>query len=553
MPERDSVITRRPSPALVVAVLLAASVVAVFWQVGNHGFFSYDDRTYVTANPQIKNGFTLDSLRWAFTSTYFSNWHPLTWLSYMLDYRLFGDHPRGYHLVNVGLHAANTVLLFVVLRRMTGALWPSAFVAALFGIHPVHVESVAWIAERKDVLSTLFWLLAMGAYARYAQRRRAADYCLVLACVALGLMAKPMVVTLPFVFLLLDYWPLRRFAVGAGRSIVLPPVGLIVEKIPFFALAAASSAVTFVAQSSGGAVVSLEQFSLSIRLMNAAVSYIEYISKMVWPFGLSPHYPHPGHALPLWQPLGAAAALVLISILVCWQMRQRPYLVVGWFWYAGTLIPVIGLIQVGEQAMADRYTYVPLIGLFVILAWGAQEILRQRPSRQPVFAGLTAALLAGLMVVSWVQVRYWRDTVTLYEHSLAVNVDDFLVHYNLANELRERGEMDAAVAHYAATIRTNPTFAAAYTNAGPILVAQGKDDEAIAYYASALRLNPDLAEAHNNLGILLAKHGKTDEAIAEFSAAIRIKPDLSEAQRNLQVALSQRNRADQTRPKPQRP
>ncbi|MBI3607391.1 MAG: tetratricopeptide repeat protein [Nitrospirae bacterium] len=539
---------RPPSFDLLLVLFLIVGTVAVFWQVESHGFINYDDPGYVTKNPHIRQGFTRESLTWALTATYFSNWHPLTWLSYMLDYRLFGDNPRGYHVVNVGLHAANTVLLFVVLRRMTGVLWPSVFVAALFGIHPMHVESVVWVAERKDVLSTLFWLLAMGAYARYAERPRAASYVLVLACFALGLMAKPMVVTLPFVFLLLDYWPLQRFAVAAGRRIMLPPAALIVEKMPFFALVAASSVITYVAQVSGGAVASLEKFPLSIRLMNAAVSYLEYIHKMVWPFALSLRYPHPGHALPLWQALGAAVLLVLISIGVCRQMRQRPYLVVGWFWYVGTLVPVIGLVQVGEQAMADRYTYLPFIGLFIILAWGVWEILNRWQFLRPVLTALAAVLLAVLMVTTWFQVRYWRDSVTLYEHSLAVTSGDFLLHYNLANELRERGDLDAAVGHYAASIRANPTFAEAYTNAGPILAGQGRVDEAIACYAAALKLKPDLAEAHNNLGILLAQAGRTDEAIDEFSAAVRIKPELSDAQRNLQVALSQRAGAGQKRP-----
>ncbi len=541
-------IARRHFPDLAVGALLVALVVALYWQTGNYGFISYDDPTYVSANPQLRNGFTLDNLRWAFTTTYASNWHPLTWLSYLFDYRLFGDRPRGYHVVNVILHAANTVLLLAVLRRMTGALWPSAFVAALFGVHPAHVESVAWVAERKDVLSTFFWLLAMGAYARYAERPRPANYFPVLACFALGLMAKPMVVTLPFVFLLLDYWPLRRFAVAADRHSELPPARLITEKIPFFVLVAASSVITYIAQASGGAVAGLEKFPLSVRLMNAAVSYVQYIHTMVWPFALSLRYPHPGHALPLREALGAAAVLVLISILACRQMRQRPYLVVGWFWYVGTLVPVIGLVQVGEQAMADRYTYVPLIGLFIVLAWGAREVLGRRRSLQLVLTGLAVSVLAVFMVATWFQVRYWRDSVTLYEHALAVTSGDFLLHFNLANELRERGELDAAVAHYAATIRADPTFAAAYTNAGPILASQGRVDEAIASYAAALKLKPDLAEAHNNLGILLAQTGRTDEAIAEFSEAVRLKPELTDAQRNLQVARSQRAGASQARP-----
>ncbi len=452
-----------------------------------------------------------------------------------MDYQLYGLEPRGYHLTNLFLHVVSVVLLFVALRAMTGARWPSALVAALFGIHPLHVESVAWVSERKDVLSALFWMLTLWAYARYAGRPHWTRYAPVVALFLLGLLAKPMLVTLPFVLLLLDYWPLGRLTDATGRLTPHRLRPLVLEKLPLFALAAAASVITYVAQSAGGAVAGLERFPFSVRVMNAVVTYLSYLTKMIWPADLAIRYPHPGGALPVWQAGAAGIVLVAVSIAVV-ASRRKPYLAVGWFWYVGTLVPVIGLVQVGDQAMADRYTYLPLVGVFVIIAWCTADLVASRRPLRPAVAGLALASLIGLMIGARIQVGYWRDGITLYERTLAVSSGDALLHYNLANELRERGRGDEALAHYSDAIRLNPNYTAAYTNAGPVLATQGRIDEAIASYAVALRIDPNLAEAHNNLGMLLAEAGRIDEAIAEFSAALRLKPDLAGARRNLDIA-----------------
>lgn len=515
---------------------LVSAVLVIYGQTGGYDFISYDDRSYVTNNAAIRNGVTWESLRWAFTSTDGSNWHPLTWVSYMADYRFFGLHPRGYHLVNVVLHAANTVLVFWVLRTMTGAMWPGAFVAALFGVHPLHVESVAWVAERKDVLSTLCWLLTMWAYARYAEYKRLGWYLAALGLFALGLMAKPMLVTLPFVLLLLDWWPLRRGVFSSGEPPREPLGRLVLEKVPFMALAAASSALTFIAQSSGGAVATLERFPLDVRLMNAVVSYVAYLQKTVWPVGLSVHYPHPGSALSAWRVLAAAIILLAVTAAAIRWWRSRPCVAVGWLWYLGMLVPVIGLVQVGDQAMADRYTYVPLIGVFIAVAWGARDLAARWRRARWAMPWLATVVVMVFTVAAWNQARYWRDSLTLYEHAVSVVEGDPLLHYNLANELRERGRFAEAARHYEDAVRFDPNHAAAHTNLGPILAQQGRFDDAIAHYTAALRINPDLAEAHNNLGMLLAEQGNIEEAIPHFQEAVRIKPEMEAARRNLDVA-----------------
>ncbi len=521
---------------LLIALGLVAAVLAIYAQTGSHGFVSYDDPGYVATNPAIRNGFTGENLWWAFTTFESYNWHPLTWVSYLVDYEFYGLSPEGYHLTNVALHAANTLLVFVILRRLTGDVWPSALVAALFGVHPLHVESVAWISERKDVLSTCFWLLTMGAYARYAQRRARGWYVTTLALFTLGLMAKPMLVTLPFVLLLVDYWPLRRVAPPIGRDARRVLGRLLAEKVPFLAVAAAASAMTVYAQSAGGAVAALGRFPLGARVMNALVSYVAYLGKMVWPVGLSVRYPHPGVTMPVWKPLIAGLLLIAVTVAAARWFRSRPYLAVGWFWYLGTLVPVIGVVQVGDQAMADRYTYVPLIGIFIAMAWGLRDAAVSRPRLQTTLPWVAAGVLLALTASAWNQTRYWRDSVTLYEHSLSVIDGDPLLHYNLANELREQGRLDDAVRHYEEAIRFDPNYVAAHTNLGPILAQQGRTDQAIAHYVAALRIKPDVAEAHNNLGMLLGEQGKITEAIPHFEEAVRLKPGLEEAKRNLDVA-----------------
>jgi len=562
-----------------ICIILMLTTVIVFWQVGKHEFVNYDDDVYVTENPQVQTGLTRQSLIWAFTTTHGANWHPLTWLSHMLDCQLYGLNPRGHHLTNLLFHLANTLLLFVVLRRMTGALWQSGFVAALFALHPLHVESVAWVAERKDVLSGFFWLLTMWTYVRYVERPGPKRYILTFFIYGLGLMAKPMLVTLPFVLLLLDYWPLNRFQTGTSH--VDSPISsqtkssliaLVWEKLPLFALAAVSSVATFVVQQRGGAVKSVEVFPMAIRIANALLSYVFYVKKMVWPQGLAFFYPHPGMNLPMWKPVAAGLLMLSISISVALGARRHPYLLVGWLWYLGTLVPVIGLVQVGTQAMADRYSYLPLIGLFVIVAWGVGEFAKKWPHLRILAPFLAAIVLIGLSVCSWWQIKYWKNSVTLFEHTLRVTDNNSPIHNNLGNVLAQQGMFEEAVAHYtrALEIRPNdvnihinlavsltslgkleeaianfntvlkikPDHAEAYNNLGNALVMQGRIDEAVANYSRALEIRPTDAEAHNNLGAALAAMGKLREAIAHFSQALRFKPDYAEAHYNLGMALA---------------
>jgi tetratricopeptide (TPR) repeat protein len=519
-----------------IAAGLVAAVLAIYGQTAGHDFVSYDDPAYVTDNPAIRSGITWASLWWAMTTTDVYNWHPLTWVSYLADYQLYGLDPAGYHLTNVALHAANTVLLFLVLRDMTGHVWPSALAAALFGVHPLHVESVAWVSERKDVLSTLCWILTMGAYARYAERGAAGWYATALGLFALGLSAKPMLVTLPFVLLLLDYWPLRRLdRPGAGRP-EASPARLLAEKVPFVLLSMLSSVMTLYAQSTGGAVAELDRFPLGARVANALVSYVAYLGKTMWPVDLSIRYPHLGASLPLWKSIVAGLVLLALTGAAVRWWRSRPYFAVGWFWYLGTLVPVIGLVQVGDQAMADRYTYIPLIGVFIVMAWGLRAAAVAPTPARVVVPWLSGFVLVALAVMAWHQTQHWRNSVTLYEHGLSIAASDPLLHYNLANEFREQGRLTAAVHHYQEALRFDPTYAAAHTNLGPILAQQGRAEDAIAHYAAALSLKPDVAEAHNNLGMLLGEQGRIAEAIPHFEEAVRLKPELEGARHNLNVA-----------------
>jgi tetratricopeptide (TPR) repeat protein len=535
---------------ILACICLILAPLAAFWGVWHNQFVNFDDDKYVTDNFPVQWGLTLKGFTWAFSTTHAGNWHPLTWLSHMLDCQLFGLGPGGHHLTNLLFHLANTLLLFLLLQRMTRALWPSALVAALFAVHPLHVESVAWVAERKDVLSTFFWMLTMWAYVWYVEGPEIKRYLLVLLCYSLGLMAKPMLVTLPLVLLLLDYWPLgrwpREYATAAGESEISPAGDpppqvalkrLIWEKVPLLVLAASSSLVTFYAQRAGGAVLSLQNLPLTVRLANALVAYLSYIGKMVWPSRLAAFYPHPENTLPLWQALGAAIVLGVISILVIRQARRLPYLLVGWLWYLGTLVPVIGLVQVGSQALADRYTYVPLIGLFIIVAWGAVDLgARWRPPRYllPWGAGI---ILSVFTVCTWLQVRHWHDSVSLYEHSLKVGSIAPLVHNNLGNALFLQGKVDQALGHYAEALRLQPNYPEAYNNRGAALSSTGQVDQAIDCYTQALRLRPDYVDAHYNLGGVLFSQGKMDEAVWHYRQVLRLRPDHIHAHNNLGNAL----------------
>ena len=524
-----------------IGLVLVLAVAGVYAPVARYNFVNYDDPDYVSDNSHVRQGLTPDNVGWAFTTLAEANWHPLTWLSHMLDYQVFGAWAGGHHLVNVALHAANSLLLFLVLKRMTGARWPSAAVAALFALHPLHVESVAWVAERKDVLSTLFWILTLGAYVRYAARPGWGRYAAVFLLLALGLMAKPMLVTLPLVFLLLDYWPLGRLE-GRGPAPALGPAdrpaararpwALVLEKVPLLALSAASSVTTYVAQQSGGAMAFGGEVAFSQRLTNALVAYLGYLGQMVWPLRLAIFYPYVQDR-PLWQPLVAAALLAAVTGLVLWQARRRPYLAVGWLWYLGTLVPVIGLVQVGKQAMADRYTYVPLIGLFLAIAWGVADATRGWRRRRLVLAPASLVLLAALAGLAHAQVGYWADGKSLFGHAVEATSGNAMARCNLALELLDEGRYTEAEALFAEAMRIDPLEAGAYSGLGYIRRQQGRVDEAIQYHRQALRMRPRDPALHNNLAFILEGEGRAEEALHEYREALRLAPDMAEAHDNL--------------------
>jgi len=554
---------------LLICLFLVISTFAVYKQVSHYDFVSYDDDDYVFENPYIKAGLTSNSIKWAFTSVHADNWHPVTWLSHILDIELYGLNPGQHHLTNLIFHIANSLLLFLIFRRMSGDLWQSGFVAALFALHPLHVESVAWISERKDVLSTFFLLLSIHGYIRYVEKPKIGRYLPSLFFFMLGLMSKAMLVTLPLVLLILDYWPLNRLK---GEKKLL---SVFLEKIPFFVFSAGSAIITVFAQNSGGAIKTLKAYPFDVRIANAFVSYISYIGKMICPFDLAFFYPHPGRVL-LWQTAASFAALGALSLIVVRKAKSSPYLIVGWLWYLITLIPVIGLVQIGLQSMADRYSYIPLIGLFIILAWGIPDIPLQWQHRKTGLALTAAAFLSMYMTVSWMQIRYWSNSITLFEHALDVTSENHAAHFGLGNvlvamgetdkairhysealklfpnsdihnnmgfALARKGRTDEAVAHYREALRMDPYHKTTYNNLGTLFLSRGDSDKAIECYLVALKLFPDYAQAHNNLGLALSQKGKNDEAIAHFRRALQIKPDYIQADHNLKRLLTDREKS----------
>jgi protein O-mannosyl-transferase len=547
--------TQNPYVVLAVCGLLLLAVGLVFGQTVRHEFVSCDDQEYVCANPHVTDGLTVPGVVWAFTTGHASNWHPLTWLSHMLDCQLYGLHAGGHHLTNVLLHAVNAVLLFLVFWRMTGDLWPSAFVAALFAIHPLHVESVAWVAERKDLLSGLFFLLTLAAYVGYVRHPFSlARYTAVVVFFALGLMAKPMLVTLPFVLLLLDYWPLGRWpgscAATPGSTVQPPPQRrywfpwrLLVEKIPLLLLTAASCVVTPLVQNV--AVILLDALPVSWRIANALVAYIAYVGQLFYPVGLAAYYPHPGRDLPIWEVVGALVLLTGISAGALAWRRSFPYLFVGWLWYLGMLVPVIGLVQVGTQAMADRYTYLTQIGLYVAMAWGTAQLCRSWPYRGRLCGIAAALVLAGLMGCAWQQTRYWHDSETLWTHALACTSRNLVAEANLGLALADRGQIDEAIAHYRKALEIQPVYVDAHNNLGAALAGRGQIDEAIVHFQKAIEINPDYVDAHNNLGAALADRGQIDEAMAHYQKALDIKPGNAKAHYNLSLSLADRGKIDE--------
>ena len=601
--------------ALLIGVLLAAATLAAYWPALQNDFVSFDDPDYVTENPYVLRGMSWANVAWAFTTPHAGNWHPLTWLSHILDVQLYGLKPQWHHLTSLLFHAANTLLLFAGLKRMTGGLWRSAAVAALFALHPLHVESVAWVAERKDVLSTFFFLLTLLAYGRYAEKsegrnpksegnpeleiREAGDkpqesaadltqhatrtthhasrftlhasrfYALSLCFFALGLMSKPMLVTVPFVLLLLDYWPLQRLQASTVRR-------LLVEKIPFLALAVVSSVVTFLVQRDAGAVGSLEAFPFEFRISNALISYVRYAAKMVWPANLAVFYPPPSQ-WPDWWVAGAVLILAGLSVLVLCRARAAAYLAVGWLWYLGTLVPVIGLVQVGQQAMADRYSYIPLIGLFIMIVWAAAEIPARWPGARGALAVCGAGAMGACVALTWGQLVHWRNSVSLFEHALAVTRDNTVAHNNLGVCFLNTGDVAAAESHFAEALRIRPTYVEALVNLGLCREKQEREEEAFellqkavqiqgtavahynlanrlskrgaleeaeSHYRAALKLKPELADAWYNLGFLKAKQGKADEAAACYTTALQLKPDYTEARLTFGAMLASQQKFD---------
>jgi tetratricopeptide (TPR) repeat protein len=565
----------------VVSILLALCCLSIYLPAIFCDFLNYDDDHYVTANPHVNSGLLWQNVTWGFTHAYAANWHPLTWLSHMLDVRLYGLHPAGHHLTNLLFHSVNTVLLFLLLRSLTGAVWRSAFVAALFGLHPLHVESVAWIAERKDVLSGFFLILTLWAYARYARlqatglqnelhasrftspvsrysRPASLWYAIALLCFVLGLMSKPMLVTVPFVLLLLDIWPLERLQLTTQRSQLKTLLPLLYEKVPFLAISAAACAVTVWAQKRGGALVPMTVMPLEWRVCNALVAYVAYIGKLLWPANLAVIYAHaasPELGWPIEQ-VGLGALMLVSITLATLCFRGRPYLLVGWGWYLGMLVPVIGLVQVGNQTMADRYTYLPAVGLFLAVTWGIESMVGSgksraevahtygnSPARKPASASVLALicfpLFAALAFGTGRQLFHWMNSQTLFRHALAVTKDNYVAWNSLGLSLARVDLPKNAEQCYRSALSINTNYKTAYNSLGCLLNDQKRYEEAVAAFQQALQIDPEMANAENNLGLAFLNLGRTNDAIAHFKVALQLQPSLGTAHLNLAKALAE--------------
>ncbi|HEY2951976.1 MAG TPA: tetratricopeptide repeat protein [Verrucomicrobiae bacterium] len=538
---------------LFTCALLLIATAAVYWPALRFDFVNYDDRPFVQDNPWVRQGLTGASVLWAFKSL-FIYWQPLTWLSYMLDYQIHHLNPAGYHLTNLLLHCANTVLLFLILNRMTGALARSAVVAALFALHPLHVETVAWVAERKGVLSAFFWMLALLAYVRYAERPRPMAYGMVVLCFALGLMSKSMVVTLPAVLLLLDFWPLRRFSLFASeakkpaRQAPADPVfpkrkvsSLLLEKVPLLALAIVSSVITVVAQKRMGAVLSTEMVPLSARISQSLVCYVAYIRKLFWPGDLAVFYPTTAQ-WPAWQVGLSVLILAVITLLALSEFQRRPYWIAGWLWFLGMLLPVIGLFQTGEQSMADRYSYLPLIGLFIVLAWGAADVMRE--AKFGLFV-LRSAGIAALFACGWLtgrQLQTWKDTRSLFQQANAVTKDNYLAHTVLGRLLTDEGNYDDAIRHFALALQVQPYYASTHYGLADARVGKKEFPLAIEHYKVALRTDLGNADIHSHLAATYQVVGDLTNAAAEYVQALELQPNRAQAEFGLATVLHAQRR-----------
>lgn len=542
--------------------------IAAFWRVGSQPFTGLDVDDYLVRNPNVLGGLSWKSITWAFTHSHAANWHPLTWIGHMLDVQLFGLNPSGHHVVNLALHILNALLLLLVLRGLTGAVWRSWYVAMLFAVHPLHVESVAWVVAKKDTLSTFFMFAAMEGYLCYARRPTALRYLFVLFAFSLGLLAKPMIVTLPFVLLLLDFWPLDRLR--PARTPLAPPPGLdgritlrraILEKVPLLLCSATSSTITYVTQSSWGAVRVSDQYSLLNRLSNSFLAYAEYARRCVWPSDLSIYYPY-SNKVPAWQLLVAVSFLLAVSLAVIVRRKRYPYAAMGWLWYLGTLVPVIGIVQVGSQAMADRYTYVPLTGIFLAVSWGAARMTGGRTICRVIIVLAAFLSIAGSLLATRVQVDYWNSNLSLYTHAVQVIKDNWKAHFNLGHALQQAGRYSEAREHYAEAARIRPDYtqshaaigglsngtdASAFSHyrSGLALVSQGRVAESIAEYTEALRQQPRSSEIHNSFGDALIRLGRAEEALAHFREAQLLDPSNPILLYNLGIVMSILERPDE--------
>lgn len=565
---------------LLICLGLAISTLLLYFQVRHFALTDYDDDLFIGRTSPVELGLTLRNLCWAFTTSYAYTWHPLTWISYMLDCQLWGPDPGAIHLVNALFHVFNVVLLFLIFNRMTRAPWRSAFVAALFAFHPCHVESVAWVAERKDVLSSFFWMLTVLAYVRYVEKPDPKRYALCLGGYVLALLSKPMVITLPFVLLLLDYWPLGRTrwekpAIGERTPFSLGR--LLKEKTPFLLLAAICAMVAYATQTHGHAVASAVRLPFLARLENSIVSYVRYIGMMLWPVHLTVFYPYA-----IWKPITvivAAVGLIVVTLLVDRQRRNKPYLLVGWLWYLGTLVPVIGLVQVGHQALVDHHTYIPYVGLFIMIAWSVPDSLFQRTSGKWLGAALASGVLVPCIVLSWFQIQTWKNSGTLFQRVFAVTRPNPFVlgyltwrqvipaagtgapketkikllqepnlaeaHVNLGTAYLGEGRVQDAITEYQKALHYEPDQEFVYTNIGNLMLGRGDFDGAIEQYRQAVRVDPDNAKLHNNLGVMYSRQKRTLEAVEQYKAALKINPDFLPAHANLAHAYADEGRIEE--------
>ena len=549
------------SLTVLISVLLVMITLAVYWPVTNCDFVICDDLDYFTNNSHVQTGLTLSNVIWAFTTNDQGNWHPLTWLSYMLDVGLFGKGPAGPHFTNLLFHLANTVLLFLLLRRLTAAQWRSAFVAALFALHPLHVESVAWISERKDVLCAFFGMLSLWAYARYVEKSRVHPsslrfaearnprfkvfYGLTLFFFVLSLMSKPMAVTLPFVMLLLDWWPLGRVSSVQNPTFQFSTLNhLLFEKWPLFVISLASCAVTFVAQKRGNAVVSFERLPAPERIANAFASYARYLGKAFYPADLAVPYPYLGR-WPLWQVVFAVLLVASLCIIAFRLGRKFPFVTTGWFWFVGMMVPVIGLIQVGGQSMADRYTYMPLIGLFIIFVWGAGELCARWHLPKPAIGVIAAAILTASALQTQNQIGYWQNSEILFGHAIAVVKNNYLAHNYLGSYFSRRGQLAKATDCYLQSLQISPNAPDVLYDLGNVLIRMGDPDKAIDCYRRALQITPNQTDILNNLGVALTSRKRFDDAIECFNKTLQLKPNYADAHNNLGTALFAEKRFDE--------